>query len=108
MYIELHTSSAFSFLDGASLPETLIDQAAALDYPALALLDRMVCMVHLGFTKPLLLPGSSRSSEPSSPSGPTGTARDHTLRRVSPCYGVCPCSSKRRRDIAISVGLSPG
>ena len=40
VYIELHTSSAFSFLDGASLPEALIDQAAALGYPALALLDR--------------------------------------------------------------------
>jgi error-prone DNA polymerase len=39
-YIELHTSSAFSFLDGASLPETLIQRAAALGYPALALLDR--------------------------------------------------------------------
>src|SRR5215471_6836923 len=40
MYIELHTSSAFSFLDGASLPETLIERAAALGYPAIALLDR--------------------------------------------------------------------
>ena len=40
MYIELHTSSAFSFLDGASLPETLVDRAAELGYPALALLDR--------------------------------------------------------------------
>ena len=40
MYIELHTASAFSFLDGASLPETLVERAAALDYPALALLDR--------------------------------------------------------------------
>jgi error-prone DNA polymerase len=40
MYIELHTSSAFSFLDGASLPEALIDRAAALGYRALALLDR--------------------------------------------------------------------
>src|SRR5688572_32972687 len=40
MYIELHTSSAFSFLDGASLPEALVDRAAALGYPALALLDR--------------------------------------------------------------------
>src|SRR5262249_30339581 len=40
VYIELHTSSAFSFLDGASLPETLVERAAALDYPALALLDR--------------------------------------------------------------------
>ena len=40
MYIELHTASAFSFLDGASLPEALVDRAAHLGYPALALLDR--------------------------------------------------------------------
>ena len=40
MYIELHASSAFSFLDGASLPEALIERAATLGYPALALLDR--------------------------------------------------------------------
>jgi error-prone DNA polymerase len=40
VYIELHTSSAFSFLDGASLPETLIARAAELGYPAIALLDR--------------------------------------------------------------------
>ena len=39
MYIELHAASAFSFLQGASLPETLVDRAAALGYPALALLD---------------------------------------------------------------------
>ncbi len=40
MYIELHSSSAFSFLDGASLPEALVDRAASLGYSALALLDR--------------------------------------------------------------------
>jgi error-prone DNA polymerase len=40
VYIELHTSSAFSFLDGASLPGTLIERAAELGYPAIALLDR--------------------------------------------------------------------
>jgi error-prone DNA polymerase len=40
MYIELHTASAFSFLDGASLPEALVQRAADLGYPALALLDR--------------------------------------------------------------------
>ncbi|HSK08032.1 MAG TPA: error-prone DNA polymerase [Vicinamibacterales bacterium] len=40
MYIELHTASAFSFLDGASLPEALVDRAAEHGYPALALLDR--------------------------------------------------------------------
>ncbi len=39
-YIELHTASAFSFLQGASLPEALVDRAADLGYPALALLDR--------------------------------------------------------------------
>src|SRR4029453_7840374 len=39
-YVELPAASAFSFLDGASLPEALIDRAAALGYPALALLDR--------------------------------------------------------------------
>ena len=40
MYVELHTASAFSFLQGASLPETLVDRAAELGYPAVALLDR--------------------------------------------------------------------
>ena len=39
-YVELRTASAFSFLDGASLPEDLIQRAAELDLPALALLDR--------------------------------------------------------------------
>ena len=39
VYIELHCASAFSFLQGASLPETLVERAAALGYPALALLD---------------------------------------------------------------------
>ncbi|MCC7415753.1 MAG: error-prone DNA polymerase [Acidobacteria bacterium] len=39
-YVELHTASAFSFLRGASLPEALVDRAAALGYRALALVDR--------------------------------------------------------------------
>ena len=40
MYFELHASSAFSFLEAASLPEALVDQAARYGYSALALLDR--------------------------------------------------------------------
>ncbi|MCX6543876.1 MAG: error-prone DNA polymerase [Acidobacteria bacterium] len=40
MYTELHASSAFSFLEAASLPETLVERAAALGYSALALIDR--------------------------------------------------------------------
>ena len=39
-YIELHASSAFSFLEGGSLPEQIAERAAALEMPAMALLDR--------------------------------------------------------------------
>ena len=40
MYVELHARSAFSFLEGVSVPEELIAAAAALEMPAMALLDR--------------------------------------------------------------------
>jgi len=39
-YVELHASSAFSFLEAASQPESLIERAAELEVPAIALLDR--------------------------------------------------------------------
>ena len=39
MYVELHAHSAFSFLDGASLPDELAAAAAELGYEALALTD---------------------------------------------------------------------
>jgi error-prone DNA polymerase len=39
-YIELHAASAFSFLDGASQPEGLIECAAELGMPSMALADR--------------------------------------------------------------------
>src|SRR5215213_4695612 len=39
MYAELHAHSAFSFLDGASLPDELAATAAELGYGALALTD---------------------------------------------------------------------
>jgi error-prone DNA polymerase len=40
LFIELHSRSAFSFLEGASLPEDLIATCAHLNMPAMALLDR--------------------------------------------------------------------
>ena len=40
MYTELHSRSAFSFLEGASIPEELISVCANLGMPAMALLDR--------------------------------------------------------------------
>src|SRR5690349_12859800 len=38
-YVELHSHSAYSFLDGASQPEELAARAAELGYPAFALTD---------------------------------------------------------------------
>ncbi|HJY05564.1 MAG TPA: DNA polymerase III subunit alpha, partial [Bryobacteraceae bacterium] len=39
-YVELHAKSAFSFLQGASVPEEYIDRCRKLEMPAMALLDR--------------------------------------------------------------------
>ena len=39
MYVEMHARSAFSFLEGASLPEDLVHQCSQLEIPAIALID---------------------------------------------------------------------
>jgi error-prone DNA polymerase len=39
-YMELHANSAFSFLSGTSQPEAIIERAAELEMPAIALADR--------------------------------------------------------------------
>ncbi|MFN7813302.1 MAG: PHP domain-containing protein, partial [Planctomycetia bacterium] len=39
-YAELHCTSNFSFLQGASHPEELVQRAAELGYEALAITDR--------------------------------------------------------------------
>jgi error-prone DNA polymerase len=40
LYVELHARSAFSFLEGSTLPEDLISVCASKGMPAIALLDR--------------------------------------------------------------------
>ncbi|MDH3718648.1 MAG: PHP domain-containing protein, partial [Planctomycetota bacterium] len=40
MYAELHCKTNFSFLEGASHPEELVQRAAELGYAALAVTDR--------------------------------------------------------------------
>src|ERR1051326_9407743 len=40
MYVELHARSAFSFLEGASLPEELASACSKLGMSSMALLDR--------------------------------------------------------------------
>src|SRR5437660_4716963 len=39
-FVELHSCSAFSFLQGGSFPEQLAEVAAELEMPAIALCDR--------------------------------------------------------------------
>src|SRR6185436_5010199 len=39
-YVEMRAASAFSFLDAASLPEDLVEEAARLEIPAVALVER--------------------------------------------------------------------
>ncbi len=39
-FVDFHTRSAFSFLEGASLPEDLVQRAAELKHGAMALMDR--------------------------------------------------------------------
>src|SRR4051812_26027603 len=40
MYVELHARSAFSFLEGACLPEELAGASAEYGIPAMAIIDR--------------------------------------------------------------------
>ena len=40
MFVEFHARSAFSFLEGASQPEELVEVAALLDQSAIGVLDR--------------------------------------------------------------------
>ena len=63
LYVELHCHSAFSFLDGASLPEELAAAAVELGHDALALTD------HNGVS------GSMEFAEAAAALGPAGDPR---------------------------------
>ena len=93
-YVELHAHSAYSFLDGASLPEELAARAAELGYDALALTD------HDGVY------GSLEFAHAASTSAP----RDHRRRgHASPGGGArtSRCSARRSAATRTSAGSSP-
>ena len=125
MYIELHASSAFSFLDGASLPEALIDRAAALGYPALALLDRDgvygAPRFHLAAKRAgikaivgaelTVSSGLARRSNRPLARRAAAAARDRrdralgaAPRRANATFSRCPSSSSRATAIATCAG----
>jgi error-prone DNA polymerase len=78
MYIELHARSAFSFLEGSSLPEELVATCAQLGMPAMTLLDtdgvygaprfhlagkKAKIKAHIGAEVTAFLPQSHRDTE---------------------------------------------
>ncbi|MFI5117659.1 MAG: DNA polymerase III subunit alpha [Terriglobales bacterium] len=85
MYLEFHARSAFSFLEGASVPEELAEVCAAHQMPAMALLDRdgvygaprfhlaakkLNLKAHIGAEITSLLPFCSKTGEPAVPRVP--------------------------------------
>ena len=64
-YVELHLHTAFSFLDGASLPEELVGRAADLGYRALAITDHDGLHGAMEFARAARTPASPPSPAPS-------------------------------------------
>ena len=46
-YAELHAHSAYSFLDGASMPEEMVEEAQRLGLEALAITDHDLSLIHI-------------------------------------------------------------
>ena len=119
-YIELHTASAFSFLQGASLPEALVDRAAELGYPALALLDRdgvygaprFHKAARAAGIKPIIGAELTIANHGAGEAGrrQVGQAeiQDHPAYQLHQPYQawLCPCSAKARTGIATCAGSS--
>ena len=109
LYVELHARSAFSFLEGASLPEELMATCAQLKLPAMALLDtdgvysaprfhlaaaKMKIKAHIGAEvscaplHPVILSGASASrseapAESKDPSPPRQSAKGIGIPRFA-------------------------
>jgi DNA-directed DNA polymerase III PolC len=110
MFIEFHSRSAFSFLEGASLPEDLIAACASRNMPAMALLDRdgvygsprfYLAAKHAGLKAHI---GAEVPSEPLSPQRPRET---ETQRQpLAPLRAHSDTEIKKPRDTETKDGKS--
>ena len=91
MYAELHAHSAFSFLDGASLPDELATAAAELGYDAFALTDHNGCQ---------RLDGVRAGGQ-----GARRARRSTGRRSTSRTAATSRCWSRRRRAGATSARI---
>ncbi|MBV8928533.1 MAG: error-prone DNA polymerase, partial [Mycobacteriaceae bacterium] len=116
-YAELHAHSAYSFLDGASTPEELVEEAARLDLRAIALTDHdglygvvrfaeaaLELDIRTVFGAELSLSGGARTEDPDPPGphllvlarGPEGYRR--LSRQLSAAHLVGGEKGKPRYD----------
>jgi error-prone DNA polymerase len=111
-YIELHARSAFSFLEGASVPEELIAAAQGLEMTAMALLDRdgvygsprfhlagkkNDIKAHIGAEITVVqIPNSKFQIQ--------NVAQSPTSNVQSPGQVQCPMSKSQRQDMPADVG----
>jgi error-prone DNA polymerase len=103
MYIELHSRSAFSFLEGASIPEDLIAACANLGMPAMALLDRDGVYGSPRFHL------AAKKTEINAHIGAEVSCAAFSPRRHPSCVvtGLCPVQAERR-PVTTKDGCFPG
>ena len=113
MYIELHARSAFSFLEGASLPEELIAVCAQFKQPAMALLDTDgiygAPRFHLAADKAKIKAhiGAEISATINSPQRHRDIEKNRIIRKQELLSSVPPCLRGEFR-LALLVASRPG
>jgi error-prone DNA polymerase len=124
MYVELHARSAFSFLEGSTLPEDLISVCAARGMSAMALLDRdglygsprfhlaakkIDLKAHIGAEVSC---ESLRGHKNLSPQSHRGTEKINKIEKSNnafeeTCDPLEACHSERSEEPAFSPGTAP-
>jgi error-prone DNA polymerase len=112
LYVELHARSAFSFLEGASLPEELIAQCAQFKQPAMALLDTDgvygAPRFHLAADKAKIKAHiGAEVSARLSPQRHRDTEKNKIIRKQESLSSVPPCLSGEFR-LPLLVASRPG
>src|SRR5271167_1041849 len=111
MYIELHSRSAFSFLEGPSLPENLVAACANLNMPAMALLDRDGVYgsprFYMAAKKAKIKAhiGAEVTCEYFSPQRPGDTEQTANYKAKESSVSLCLCGNKFRLPLLVSSRL---
>jgi error-prone DNA polymerase len=111
MYIELHSRSAFSFLEGASLPENIVAACANLNMRAMALLDRDGVYgsprFHMAATKARIKAhiGAEVTCEYFSPQRHRDTEKNVIVHRFTIAKNQIDSQESKAKDFSVSLSL---